>query len=71
MSRPDPRNLIHIIRRGIVPAEGQAGRWMPPFEGSLTDQQLAALVIWLRRQGTDEPAWNDVLKTVKATGDAP
>ena len=68
---PDPRNLIHIIRRGIVPSDGQAGRWMPAFEGGLTDQQLAALVIWLRRQGTDEPPWKDVLKTVKQTGDAP
>jgi mono/diheme cytochrome c family protein len=68
---PDPRNLIHIIRHGIQPPDGQAGRWMPSFEGSLTDQQLAALVTWLRRQGTDEPPWKDVLKTVKDTGDAP
>lgn len=68
---PDPRNLIHIIRRGIVPREGEAGRWMPAFEGSLTDQQLAALVVWLRRQATDEPPWTDVQKTVQRTGDAP
>jgi mono/diheme cytochrome c family protein len=68
---PDPRNLIHIIRRGIVPADGEAGRWMPAFEGGLTDQQVAALVVWLRRQATDEPPWKDVLKTVKETGDAP
>jgi mono/diheme cytochrome c family protein len=68
---PDPRNLIHIIRRGIEPAEGEAGRWMPAFEGSLTDEQLAALTVWLRRQGTDAAPWNDVLKTVKETGNAP
>ncbi|MDB5880220.1 MAG: hypothetical protein JWP43_98 [Ramlibacter sp.] len=68
---PDPRNLIHIVRRGILPADGEAGRWMPPFEGSLTDEQLAALVVWLRRQGTDAPPWNDVLKTVKESGNAP
>jgi mono/diheme cytochrome c family protein len=68
---PDPRNLIHIIRHGIEPPDGEPGRWMPPFEGSLTDQQLAALVVWLRRQGTDAPPWKDVLKTVKDTGDAP
>jgi mono/diheme cytochrome c family protein len=68
---PDPRNLIHIIRRGIEPSDGEAGRWMPPFEGSLTDEQLAALVVWLRRQGTDAPPWSDVLKTVKESGNAP
>jgi mono/diheme cytochrome c family protein len=67
---PDPRNLIHIIRHGIQPPEGEAGRWMPSFEGGLTDEQLAALVTWLRRQGTDEPPWKDVAKVVKDTGDA-
>jgi mono/diheme cytochrome c family protein len=68
---PDPRNLIHIIRRGIQPPDGQAGRWMPPFEGSLTEEQLAALVIWLRRQGTDAPPWTEVARTVKESGNAP
>jgi mono/diheme cytochrome c family protein len=68
---PDPRNLIHIIRRGIEPSDGEPGRWMPPFEGSLTDEQLAALAIWLRRQGTDAPPWQEVLRTVKESGDAP
>jgi mono/diheme cytochrome c family protein len=67
---PDPRNLIHIIRRGIQPPDGERGRWMPPFEGSLTDEELAALVVWLRRQGTDAPPWNDVARTVKETGNA-
>jgi mono/diheme cytochrome c family protein len=68
---PDPRNLIHITRRGIEPPEGERGRWMPPFEGSLTDEQLAALVLWLRRQGADAPPWPDVLRTVKESGSAP
>jgi mono/diheme cytochrome c family protein len=65
---PDPRNLIHIVRQGIEPAAGQPGRWMPPFEGSLTDEQLTALAMWLRRQGTDAPAWTDVARFVKDSG---
>lgn len=68
---PDPRNLIHIIRQGIQPTDGEAGRWMPPFEGSLTDEELTALLVWLRRQGTDAPPWQDVARTVKETGNAP
>lgn len=68
---PDPRNLIHIIREGIEPPDGQPGLWMPPFEGSLTDEQLAALVTWLRRQGTDAPSWTDMARAVKQTGNAP
>ena len=68
---PDPRNLIHIVRRGIQPPEGEQGRWMPPFEGSLTDEELTALLVWLRRQGTDGPPWRDVARVVKETGTAP
>jgi mono/diheme cytochrome c family protein len=68
---PDPRNLLHIIREGIEPPDGEPGRWMPPFEGALTDEQLTALVIWLRRQGTDAPPWPEVARTVKESGNAP
>jgi mono/diheme cytochrome c family protein len=68
---PDPRNLIHIVRQGIQPPDGHAGRWMPPFEGSLSDDELTALVTWLRRQGTDAPPWNDVARNVKESGTAP
>ena len=68
---PDPRNLIHIVRRGIQPPDGEQGRWMPPFEGSLTDEELTALLVWLRRQGTDELPWQDVARVVKQTGTAP
>ncbi len=65
MHLSDPRNLVHIIREGIEPPDGQTGLWMPPFEGSLTDEQLTALVIWLRRQCTDAPPWTDVAGAVK------
>jgi mono/diheme cytochrome c family protein len=68
---PDPRNLIHIIREGITPPDGQAGRWMPPFQGAFSDEELTALVIWLRRQGTDAPPWLDVARVVKESGEAP
>lgn len=68
---PDPRNLIHIVREGIAPAPGQPGRWMPPFEGALSDEQLTALLVWLRRQATDAPPWSDVERFVKNTGSAP
>ena len=68
---PDPRNLIHITRRGIEPPDGEPGRWMPPFEGGLTDEQLTALVVWLRRQATDAPPWPDAARTVKESGNAP
>ena len=63
----DPRNLIHIVREGVRPPDGHPGRWMPGFDGALTDEQIAALAIWLRHQATDEAAWNDVPKAVQET----
>lgn len=68
---PGPQNLIHIVREGIAPLPGHAGRWMPPFEGVLSDDQLTALAVWLRRQATDAPPWTDVARIVKDSGSAP
>ncbi|MGZ5847471.1 MAG: c-type cytochrome [Ramlibacter sp.] len=65
---PEPSNLVRIVREGIQPLPGQPGRWMPPFAGSLSDEQLTALVTWLRHQGTDLPPWNEVAQAVKAAG---
>lgn len=67
LTLPDPSNLVRIVREGIQPLPGQPGRWMPPFAGSLSDDQLTALVTWLRHQGTDLPPWNDVAQAVKAS----
>ncbi|MFL6694913.1 MAG: c-type cytochrome [Ramlibacter sp.] len=64
---PGPSNLVHIIREGIQPLPGQPGRWMPPFAGTLSDGELAALVAWLRHQSTDLPPWSDVAQAVKTS----
>jgi mono/diheme cytochrome c family protein len=62
---PDPRNLIHIIREGIIPPAGHPGRWMPGFADALTDEQLVALLTYLRRYAADAPAWPDVAAIVQ------
>jgi mono/diheme cytochrome c family protein len=62
---PDPRNLIHIVRNGIFPAADQRGRWMPAFSGTLTDEQLTALVVFLRHYAADAPPWPKVADTVQ------
>jgi len=61
---PTPGNLIRIIRDGIVPGEGERGRWMPAYAGALSDAQLADLVAYLRSL-TDRPAWSDVRAAVR------
>lgn len=62
---PDPRSLIRIVREGITPPIGEAGRWMPGFGDALGDEQIAALVIYLRRAASAAPAWPDVPRQVR------
>jgi mono/diheme cytochrome c family protein len=64
---PDARNLLHIVRQGIAPPTGHAGRWMPPFEGTLDEQQLAVLARWLREQVAAQPPWSDLDRALQDT----
>lgn len=57
---PDPRSLIHIVDDGIVPPDGEAGRWMPGFKTILSDAQAGALAAYLRKYGAGQPAWPDL-----------
>ncbi len=56
-----PDNLIQVILHGIVsPVSSNLG-YMPPFKDSMTDDQLAELVSYLRRQfAPEKPAWTGV-----------
>jgi mono/diheme cytochrome c family protein len=68
---PDPRSLIRIIRQGIVPPLSQRGRWMPGFGTSLTDDQLTALLLYLRSTTADAPPWPDLATAVRDTRAVP
>jgi len=57
---PDPRSLIHIVDTGILPPDGEAGRWMPGFKTILTDEQAGALAAYLRKYGAGQPAWPEL-----------
>jgi mono/diheme cytochrome c family protein len=56
----NPGSLIRIIREGITAPEGERSRWMPPFAGALTDDQIAALVVYLRTLAPESPPWQNV-----------
>lgn len=62
---PTPASLIRIVRQGITPSEGERGRWMPGFAGALTDTQVTALALYLRRTAADAPPWPDVAGEVR------
>ena len=57
---PDPRSLIHIVDDGILPPDGEAGRWMPGFKAILDDGQASALAAYLRKYGAGQPAWPEL-----------
>ncbi len=59
LAMPTPRNLIRVIRDGILREENERGLWMPGFAGALTDEQVSDLVLYLRAL-TDQPRWRDV-----------
>ena len=60
-----PDNLVQVILHGIAsPASSELG-YMPAFKDSLTDDQLAELVSYLRQQfAPDKPPWADVRAAV-------
>ncbi len=60
-----PDNLVQVILHGITsPVSSDLG-YMPAFKDSMTDEQIAELVSYLRRQfAPDKPAWADVQATV-------
>ncbi len=67
-----PDNLVQVILHGIAsPASSELG-YMPAFKDSLTDDQLAELVSYLRQQfAPDKPPWADVraaVSRVRQTG---
>jgi len=56
-----PDNLIQVVLHGIAsPVSSDLG-YMPAFKDSMTDDQLAELVAYLRRQfAPEKPAWTGV-----------
>jgi len=60
LTLPTPSNLMHIILDGIEPPEGEQGRRMPSFAGALTDEQVVALVRFLRTDIAKATPWRDV-----------
>lgn len=61
----DPRDAIFIILDGIKPPEGRRGPWMPRFGGTFTDQQMVALLAYLRAQYSSGSPWSDLENRVR------
>ena len=50
---------------GIRPVEGQRSPIMPGFADSMTDDQIAALLDYLRARFSNQPPWTNTAEIVR------
>ncbi len=60
VSAPDPTNLVQVILHGIGVKEGLPGTMMPAFGVGMSDDDVAAIAVYLRKSRTTLPPWTDV-----------
>jgi len=64
LSGPDARNAANIVLSGVRPVAGERGPIMPGFAAGMNDDQIAALLNYLRARFGKLPPWTDVARTV-------
>jgi mono/diheme cytochrome c family protein len=65
IAMPDARNLAHVILDGIDPPNASPAALMPGFGPALSDGQVTALMAYLRRTFTNQPAWSELEERVR------
>jgi mono/diheme cytochrome c family protein len=65
LSAPDPRNAANIILSGIRSVGGERSPIMPGFANSMTDDQISALLNYLRGRFSAQPAWTGIEQIVR------
>jgi hypothetical protein len=67
VSASNPQNIINVTLFGLPAADGEASSVMPGFAGALTDEEIAALLAWMREAFSERPAWEGVADQVRRT----
>jgi mono/diheme cytochrome c family protein len=63
---PNPRNIINVVLAGLPAASGgEPSPIMPGYSATLSDEQLIALLAYLRARFSDKPQWTDIAKEVR------
>jgi mono/diheme cytochrome c family protein len=60
-----PRNIINVTFHGLHPPEGTRGAIMPGFP-AIADDQLEALLIYMRAEFSNEPQWQNIGQDIEA-----
>jgi mono/diheme cytochrome c family protein len=64
---PTARNVINVVLWGLPPADGQRSPIMPGFINAITDQQLQALLGYLRQRFSDKGPWENIEQEISDT----
>jgi mono/diheme cytochrome c family protein len=67
---PRPDNLINIVLNGLPAVENARTPIMPGFASAIDDNQLVALVRYLRARLTDKGPWSDLEQSVRGARSA-
>jgi mono/diheme cytochrome c family protein len=60
VQQPGSANAVRVVMHGIESYRTGGGPYMPAFAGTLTDEQIASVVEYVRARYTDQPQWTDV-----------
>jgi mono/diheme cytochrome c family protein len=63
---PNPRNIINVTLHGLHGPPGDPAPIMPGFDATLSDEQLEALLVYLRARFSDKPPWSNLAREIEA-----
>jgi len=67
VNAPNAQNIINVTLFGLPAARGEPSAIMPAYRGVLNQDQLVALLDYMRERFSDQPAWTDTRERVAAT----
>ena len=70
VNAPEPRNIALVTLAGLPAADGRAAGMMPGFDGAISNQDLVALLSFMRRRFTAQPPWRNPQRAIKTAQDA-
>ena len=65
VNAPEPRNIILVTLAGLPAADGRPAGMMPGFDGAISNEDLAALLGYLRARFSDHPAWSNLVTRIQ------
>jgi mono/diheme cytochrome c family protein len=65
VNAPEPQNIILVTLAGLPAADGRPAAVMPGFDGAMSNEDLAALLGYLRARFSDQPAWSDLATRIQ------